>query len=111
MKLSWLMGAVAASLLMAGQANAALDLAAGSELAKKSGCFACHNIEQKRVGPAWNDVSTKYKGDAGAKANLVKWVHEGGTGRWNLGKMPAYSPRVSDADIDQLVDFILSLKK
>lgn len=111
MKSHWLIASAAATLLFAGHASAALDMAAGSDLAKKSGCFACHNIEQKRVGPAWNDVSAKYKGDAGAKENLVKWVHTGGTGRWKLGVMPAYSPRVPDADIDQLVDFILSLKK
>jgi cytochrome c len=111
MKKSWLIGSAAATLLLAGQANAALDMEAGKALAKESGCLACHSIEQKRVGPAWNDVSAKYKGDAGAKANLVKWVHTGGTGRWKLGVMPAYSPRVSDENIDKLVDFILALKK
>lgn len=110
MKLSWLMAAAAASLLTAGQANAALDMEAGKALAKKSGCFACHTVEQKRVGPAWNDVSAKYKGDAGAKENLVKWIHTGGKDRWKMGAMPAYSPRVSDADIDALADFIISLK-
>ncbi len=111
MKSNWIVGSAAAMLMLAGQAHAALDLAAGTELAKKSGCFACHSIETKRVGPAWNDVSTKYKGDAGAKDNLVKWIHTGGKGRWNLGTMPAYSPRVADADIDALAEFILSLKK
>lgn len=87
------------------------DMEAGKALAKQSGCFACHNIEQKRVGPAWNDVSKKYKGDAGARDNLIKWVHTGGTGRWQMGTMPAYSPRVPDADIEKLVDFVLSLAK
>lgn len=110
MKLRWLV-APAAALLLAGQANAALDMEAGKELAKKSGCFACHNIEQKRVGPSWNDVSAKYKGNADAKKILVEWIHKGGTGRWQMGTMPAYSPRVPDADIEALADFILSLKK
>jgi len=111
MKNSWLMGGAAAVLLLAGQANAALDMEAGKALAKESGCLACHSIEQKRVGPAWNDVGAKYKGNAGAKADLVTWVHKGGTGRWKMGVMPAYSPRVSDENIDKLVDFILSLAK
>ncbi len=111
MKNSLLVGGAAAALLLVGQANAALDMEAGKALAKESGCFACHSIEQKRVGPAWNDVAAKYKGDAGAKANLVKWVHTGGTGRWKLGVMPAYSPRVSDENIDKLAEFILSLAK
>ncbi|MDA1107508.1 MAG: c-type cytochrome, partial [Proteobacteria bacterium] len=89
----------------------ALDMEAGKALAKQSGCLACHNIEQKRVGPSWNDVGKKYKGDAGARDNLIKWVHAGGTGRWQMGTMPAYSPRVPDADIEKLVDFMLSLPK
>lgn len=111
MKNSWLIGSAAATLLLAGQANAALDMEAGKALAKESGCLACHSIEQKRVGPAWNDVGAKYKGDAGAKANLVSWVHKGGTGRWKMGVMPAYSPRVSDENIEKLAEFILSLAK
>lgn len=111
MKSHWLIASAAATLLFAGQASAALDMAAGSDLAKKSGCFACHNMEQKRVGPSWNDISAKYKADAGAKAALVEWIKKGGTGRWQMGVMPAYSPRVSDADIEQLADFIVSLKK
>jgi cytochrome c len=111
MKLNWIVGSAVAMLMVAGQSYAALDMEAGKALAKKSGCFACHSVETKRVGPAWNDVSAKYKGDAGAKDNLVKWIHTGGKGRWNFGTMPAYSPRVPDADIDALAEFILSLKK
>ena len=31
-------------------------------LAKKSGCFACHSIDKKIVGPGWKDVAARYKG-------------------------------------------------
>lgn len=111
MKSHWIIASAAATLLFAGQASAALDKEAGSALAKKSGCFACHHLEQKRVGPSWTDIGTKYKGDAGAKASLVEWIKKGGTGRWQMGVMPAYSPRVADADIEALADFIISLAK
>lgn len=111
MKSHWFIASTAAALLFAGQANAALDMDAGKALAKTSGCFACHNVEQKRVGPSWNDISAKYKGNADAKKILVEWIKKGGTGRWQMGVMPPYSPRVADADIEQLADFILSLKK
>jgi len=86
-----------------------LDMEAGKALAKSSGCFACHQVETKRVGPAWTDVSKKYKGDAGARDNLIKWIKAGGSGRWQMGVMPPYSPRVPDADIEKLTDFILAL--
>lgn len=111
MKSRWLIGAGAAALLFSVQANAALDMEAGKALAKKSGCFACHQVETKRVGPAWNDVGAKYKGNADAKKVLVEWIKKGGTGRWQMGVMPAYSPRVPDADIEQLAEFIASLAK
>lgn len=84
-------------------------------LAQKSGCFACHGVENKVVGPAWKDVSAKYKGDAEAKARLIAKVKAGGKGNWTEVTggmpMPPYSPRVPDADIEKLVTFVLSLAK
>lgn len=84
-------------------------------LAQKSGCLACHSVEKKIVGPAWKDVSAKYKGDAEAKARLIAKVKSGGKGNWTEVTggvpMPPYSPRVSDADIEKLVTFVLSLAK
>jgi cytochrome c len=81
-------------------------------LAKKSGCTACHAIDKKVVGPAWADVAKRYKGK-GAEADLIEKVKKGGKGNWTeVTKgvpMPPYSPRVADADIKELVNFILGL--
>jgi len=81
-------------------------------LAKKSGCTACHAIDKKVVGPGWADVAKRYKGK-GAKADLIAKVKKGGKGNWTEVTrgvpMPPYSPRVADADIEKLVDFILGL--
>lgn len=87
----------------------AADNTAALELAKKSGCLACHSVEKKVVGPAWMDVSNKYKGNAEMKAKLVEKVKKGGKGVWGEVPMPPYSPRVADADIESLVTFVLSL--
>jgi cytochrome c len=108
MKAKWLMvPAAAAALFVSAQASADLDLA------KTSGCLACHSVEAKIVGPAWNDVAVKYKGDDGAKALLIDKVKKGGKGNWTEvtggAPMPPYSPRVSDENIEKLVDFILTL--
>lgn len=82
-------------------------------LAKKSNCLVCHAIDKKRVGPAWNDVAARYKGDPTAKNLLIGTVSKGGKGNWTevTGgiSMPSYSPRVSDENIEKLVVFILSL--
>lgn len=96
-------------LAVAGTANANLDLA------KASGCLACHSVEKKVVGPAWQDVANKYKGDAGAKAALIDKIKKGGKGNWTEVTggvpMPPYSPRVADADIEKLVDFVIGMAK
>jgi len=96
-----------ATLIVSGSALADL------ELAKKSGCLACHSVEKKIVGPAWKDVGAKYKGDAGAKAKLIEKVKKGGKGNWTEvtggAPMPPYSPRVTDENIEKLVTFVLSL--
>ena len=49
-------------------------------LAKTSGCLACHSIEKKVVGPAFRDIATKYRSDAGAAAVLMSKVAAGGVG-------------------------------
>ena len=45
---------------------------AGQELAQQKGCLACHNVDKKIVGPSFQDVAAKYKGDDAAAAMLAK---------------------------------------
>lgn len=82
----------------------------GKELLQKSGCTACHAIDKKLVGPAYNDVSAKYKGDAGAAAKLAEKVKKGGSGVWGPIPMPP-NAAVKDDDIKKMVAYVLSLKK
>ena len=95
-----------------GVEGGALSHEEGLALANKSGCLVCHKIETKLVGPAWRDVSKRYKGDPDAKARLIAKVKAGGKGNWTdvTGgiAMPPYSPRVSDENIEKLVIFVLS---
>jgi cytochrome c len=79
------------------------------KLAKKSGCFGCHAIDKTIVGPAWNDVSAKYKGDKGAHDKLVHSVKIGSEGKWGKKVHMKAHPDLADEDIVKLVDYILSL--
>ena len=97
----------AAGLMVAGSAMA-VDM---PDLAKKSGCVACHKIEGKLVGPGWTDIAKKYKGDAGAEAKLEAKVAKGGAGVWGTMPMPPNAPKVAAADIKTLVQFIMGLAK
>ena len=95
-----------------GMEGGSLSREEGLALANKSGCLVCHKIETKLVGPAWRDVSKRYKGDHEAKARLIAKVKAGGKGNWTEVTggiaMPPYSPRVSDENIEKLVTFVLS---
>lgn len=101
---------VATGLFVAGGANAALDNQAAEALMKKDGCVACHAVDKKVIGPAYQDVAAKYKGDATAAAKLADKVKKGGVGVWGQIPMPA-NAQASDADVKNLVEWILSLKK
>ncbi len=79
-------------------------------LAQKSGCFACHGVDKKLVGPAWKDVAAKYRGQKDAEAKLITKVAKGGGGVWGPTPMPPNAPKVNDKDIKTLVHFILGLK-
>lgn len=83
-------------------------------LAKKSGCWACHRLDKKLVGPAWADVGKRYAGQD-VLEQLVTKVKKGGKGNWEEVTggvaMPPNSPRVSDQDIETLVKYILSLRQ
>ena len=57
-------------------------------LLPRNGYTAPHAVDKKVVGPAYNEVAAKYKGDAGAAAKLAAKVKAGGSGVWGQGPMP-----------------------
>jgi cytochrome c len=108
MKRHWI--ALAVGMSVAGGASAVLDNAAAEAMMKKDGCAACHEIDKKLIGPPFQDVAAKYRGDKDVAAKLTDKVKKGGTHVWGDIVMP---PNIlaSDADIKELVDWILTLKK
>lgn len=95
---------LSAGLLLTGNALA------NEALLKKSGCFACHTVDKKLVGPALKDIAAKYKGVPGAAATLAKKVRAGGSGNWGTVAMAPAPATVSDADLKAAIAFILTLK-
>lgn len=91
-------------------ASSGNDREAMLDLAKQSGCLACHAVDKKVMGPAWKDVAAKYRGQSGAKEGLIASISQGSSGKWGAMAMPANSPRVSDDNIAKLTGFILSLE-
>ena len=82
--------------------GAGLALAqSGAEVLKAKGCLNCHEMDKKKVGPAYKEVAAKYKGDKGAQDMLVAKLKEG---KGHL-KIDA-----SDAELKAAVGTVLSTK-
>lgn len=82
------------------------NAAVAQELAKQSGCMACHGTTNKIVGPGFSEIFAKYQAGADAEANLIARVKNGGQGVWGEVPMPPQT-QVKDSDIATLVRWIL----
>ena len=73
----------------------------GADVLKAKGCLNCHDMDKKKVGPAYKDVAAKYKGKQGAEAQLVAKIKEG-----------KGHPKIaaSDAELQAAVRHVLTTK-
>jgi cytochrome c len=101
----WFFSAAAAGFLGAlpGSAVAAAD---GPAVARANACMGCHAVDRKLVGPSFQQIAARYKGDAGAQGKLEKKVRDGGSGVWGAIPMPSH-PGMSAADIHTVVAWVL----
>ena len=87
----------------------ALDLIAASD------CTTCHRLDKASggasIGPAYSEVAAKYSPAADTTIDrLVKKVINGGSGVWGTVPMTPH-PSVPEADVREMVKYILTLKK
>ena len=80
---------------------------ASKELAQKNACLACHAVDKKLVGPAYQEIAKKYAGQKDAEAMLIKSIKAGGSGKWGPIPMPAQAA-LSDADAKSLATWVLA---
>ena len=78
------------------------------ELADKSRCLTCHDVDETVRGPAWRDVAKRYRGKPEVEEVLVAQVYEGGGAVWGNDYMSA-NKRAGLDNIRILVRWILSL--
>ena len=80
---------------------------ANKELAQKNACLACHAVDKKLVGPAYQDIAKKYGSQKDAEATLAKSIKAGGSGKWGPVPMPA-QPALTEAEATTLAGWILN---
>ncbi|QSN61329.1 MULTISPECIES: c-type cytochrome [unclassified Caballeronia] len=91
----------------ADQPVASVSSANAMAIARSNACMGCHAVDRKLVGPSFQQVAQKYKGDAQASAKLAKKVKDGGAGVWGSIPMPSH-PAMNDGDIKTVVAWVLA---
>jgi cytochrome c len=87
---------LATGFLFAGAASAQ----SGEALLKSKGCLGCHDVDKKKVGPAFKDVAAKYKGKSDAVATI--------TAELKNGKGHPVKVAASDAELKTLIEYVLA---
>ena len=86
----------------AGALAAGLGFAqSGADVVKAKGCLNCHEMDKKKVGPSFKDLTAKYKDDKSAATKIVEKLKEG------KGHPKATA---TDAELKAAVDYALSVK-
>jgi cytochrome c len=93
-------------ILSASLAVVASPALANLALAQKNACVACHAVDKKLLGPAYQEVARKYAGQKDAEAMLAASIRKGGSGKWGQIPMPA-QPNLKEEDAAALARWIL----
>lgn len=111
---------------------ATLNTETANKLMTKSGCMTCHSQDTTKIGPSYKDVSNRYnnltpetlaylKGEkpfdylikkvrTGTKIGVNKNWMKSKEGKTYGMMTPNPASRISDADLKDLITYILSLK-
>lgn len=79
----------------------------GADLIAANDCLACHQVDEKVVGPSYKQIASKYS--TMDEATLASSIINGGVGNWGEVPMTAH-PTLSKEDATEMVRYILSLK-
>jgi cytochrome c len=107
MKMNLMQPVLAGMALLASGSGFAVDAAAAKALASKSACLACHAADKKIVGPAYQEVAAKHKGQADAVAKVAARIKSGGSGLYGAVPMPPQAA-LKDDELKLLAEWVLA---
>ncbi len=84
-------------------------LAEGAKLMKSTDCYSCHNLDATLIGPSFKKIAEKYPNNNKNVELLCEKVIKGGSGNWGQVPMQAH-PTLDKAEVEKMVDYILSSK-
>jgi cytochrome c len=112
LKTNLLFGLLCVSPFGAG-AQQTLSMEQAMALMQQNMCLGCHQIDKRRVGPAFANIADRYGGTTERDATinvLMNSIQNGGRGRWGAIPMPA-QPQVTDEEARDMAAFILTLQQ
>lgn len=80
----------------------------GLDLVRANNCLACHQVDRKRVGPAFKLIAERFSGVEEANDFVAHAIRHGSRGRWGAIPMPAQL-QVNERDAQDIAAWILSL--
>lgn len=101
--------AMSTALALGATGLAQAQTSAGDALLQANGCLSCHAKHEKIVGPAYQSVADKYRGDKDAVASLVQSIQYGSKGKWGRVPMPPH-PNMSAEDLKAVAQHVLATK-
>lgn len=82
----------------------------GELLIVKSDCVGCHKIDEKIIGPSYQEIAEKYTATDENIALLATKIIQGGKGVWGPIPMTPHT-KITEDEAKTMVKYILSLKK
>lgn len=86
------------------------DYQKGLELIASHDCLTCHKVDEKNIGPSYREVAAKYEASDSTLSMLADKIIHGGQGVWGTVPMTPH-PDLSKADAEQMVKYVMLLKK
>lgn len=82
----------------------------GKSLVEGADCLACHKVNEKMIGPAYEEVAAKYENTPENIDALAEKIIQGSSGVWGNVPMAAH-PGLSKENAKLMASYVLSLKK
>lgn len=74
----------------------------------RSDCRACHSEQTRMVGPSFQEVAERYRGQADATERIAEKIIAGGGGAWGATAMPPH-PTLTPVEAATLAQYVLSV--
>lgn len=87
------------------QTGAILD---GKQLISESDCEACHQLNEKSIGPSYMMVADRYEDDEATIKMIAGKIINGGNGNWGEQAMAAH-PQLSENEAEAMATYILKV--